>query len=368
MKKAASFFCLLFMIVASLFPQETEIDQVKYKLRVTASWANIRNGPSLQNDIIRVVKAGTTLDALGKSDGWYVVKMPSKDEKLIKKGYIHQSIVEVLETVESQKAPPKIEDKEQPQLIQEEPKTEAMRKAEQKDIPEVPEPSPSLEEPSPKKTYIKADYSMGFSETSAQSSWTETIYHETANTTISYDVNKGNSIRISAGFLFTDSLAVELGGDISSRNMEGSYTSSIPNPLYFDSNRQAQGSGTYDVTENTVFLNFVFVYRFSKFGVDIFAGPAYILSKATVVSETTISDVYPYDSVDVTTKTTEVSKNVFGFNGGASLLFYFSENIALYTQGYYLSGSGSFDTGTDVPGPEIKLGGFKASVGLKFLF
>lgn len=365
MKKITYFMCIFFIAASFLLPQSIDVSQIKFKLRVTVARANIRSGPSTQNDVITQVRLGTTLDAVEKEGNWYRVLLPGEKDK---PAYIHQSIIEVLEEIKIEKTPPKIEPEAPiqkpvtpPPIIQQQPKPSDIRRKQ--------ELTPGQKQKY-KKIYIKAAYNAGFSESSVSSSWTETIYHETANTSLSYNFQKSDSIRASLGYLFTRSLAIEIGADvnITPRNAIGSYTATIPHPLLYDTNRQTQDSKTYEVTENAVFLNLAFVSRFNKFGIDMFAGPVYIQAKATVISDMNVVESYPYNSVTLDITTTDVSKNVFGFNGGASLQFNFMENLAVYIQGVYLYGSTTFETGTEIPGPEINLGGIKAGAGIKILF
>jgi len=209
---------------------------------------------------------------------------------------------------------------------------------------------------------------MGFAEETINLSWSQDIYYETASAGIDYSLQKGNPINFAVGYMFSDSLGVELGADISSRNLDGIYSASIPHPLLFEAYRYGEGTGSYKVSENSVFLNLVYSLKFNKFGLDLFAGPAYILSTANIITEMSYTESYPYDSVSLTVNSTEVSKEVFGFNGGANVLFYFGNSFAVYVSGHYIGGKADFETETDIPGPQFNLGGFKAGAGLKFFF
>ena len=355
MTKTTIVLLVLFILISSTFAEEGVNNQSDLKLKVTVRVANIRKGPSLESKIIAQVTEGTILDIISKAGNWYLIVVPARADKPATSGYIYKGIVKEVRGTEAIKAPPKIEPKikEKKKIIPMEPLQRAVQ---------YPETVPT------KKMFIRASFSMGFLQESTTSSWTETIYNETATSSLDNDIQKGNPISIAFGYRFSNSLGVELGADISSRNLDGSYSSSIPHPLIFQANRTAEGTGSYKLSENSIFLNIVYSSRFSKFGLDLFAGPAYILSKATIISEIAYSHTYPYDSVTLTASTTDVSQNVFGFNVGANILFYINENIAVGLNARYLNGTATFETGTGIPGLEITLGGFKAGAGLKFLF
>jgi len=63
------------------------------KVRVIVRMANVRENPSLKSDVIGRVKRGTILQADGKEDEWYRVRLPLKLPGYALPGYIHESIV-----------------------------------------------------------------------------------------------------------------------------------------------------------------------------------------------------------------------------------------------------------------------------------
>jgi len=357
MRKIAGLFFMLAIFAGIIFPKEVEEDILIIKLKVNTSVANIRKGPSTNSKIITQVTEGTLLDAIGKEGNWYLVIIPQQGIKSQLRGYIHRNIVDVVEEAESKITTRKNEPKKMP----------AKEKSSKQRVTQVKAPE-YQEKTAEKKIYIRANYSMGFAEETINLPWYQDIYYETASAGIDYSLHKGSPINFAVGYMFSDSLGVELGADISSRNLDGIYSASIPHPLLFEANRLGEGAGSYKVSENSILLNFVYSLRFRRFGLDIFAGPAYIVSTANIITEMSFTESYPYDSVSVSVNSTEVSKNVFGFNGGTNVLFYFGKNFALYATAHYIGGKADFETGTDIPGPQINLGGFKAGAGLKIFF
>jgi len=333
---------MLVIFAGMIFSAEVEKEILIIKLKVNVSVCNIREKPFINSKIITQLTEGTLLDAVGKEGNWYLVIIPQHEIGPQQRGYIHQNIVDVIKDSE-----PVVSTK----------KTMTRAKAHQ-----------YKKKTGRKKMYVRANYCMGFAEETVKLPWSKDIYYETASIGIDYNLKKGNSISFAFGYMLSDSLGIELGADISSRDIGGTYYASIPHPLQFETYRYADGTVSYKVSENSIFLNLVYSLRFSKFGLDVFAGAAYILSTANIITEMGFTESYPYDSISLTINSAEVSKSVFGFNGGANILFYFRENFAIYVGVHYIGGTADFETGTDTPGPQLNLGGIKAGAGLKIFF
>jgi len=342
MRKIACVFFMLVIFASMIFTAEVEKEILIIKLKVNVSVGNVRENPSTNSKVISQVTEGTLLDAVGKEGNWYLVIIPQHEIGPHQRGYVHQSIVDIIKETE-------------PNVITKKTITQAKKQQ-------------YKEKTGRKKMYVRANYCMGFSEETVNLSWSQDIYYETASIGIDYNLKKGNSITLAFGYMFSDSLGVELGADISSRDIGGTYYASIPHPLQFETYRYVDGTVSYKVSENSIFLNLVYSLRFSKFGLDVFAGAAYILSTANIITEMGFTESYPYDSISLTINNAEVSKSVFGFNGGANILFYFKENFAVYVGAHYIGGTADFETGTNIPGPKLNLGGIKAGAGLKIFF
>jgi len=84
---------LLFLVFLLIGNAEASI----YKLRVSVATANIRLKPSLESTVISRAPHGAILNAEEKIGEWYKIKLPPDEQGIVLTGYIHQSIVEVLE-------------------------------------------------------------------------------------------------------------------------------------------------------------------------------------------------------------------------------------------------------------------------------
>lgn len=328
--------------------------QPKWMLRVKVRLANIRSGPGLDQAIVRQMSQNTLLPAMEKQGEWYRVMVPSTAEQPEIEAFIHESTIEIVNTYKKQKETQQDKSK----------KIETQNETFARSQPE----SASYSRPSLKRIYITAGFHAGFQEDNPNLSWTETIYHEDAGSSLDYQVKTGTPVTAALGFRFSRALSIEAGVDISSRDMAQGYASSIPHPLYFSAARQGEGTVNASLTENTAFLNLVYTMRFGNLGVELFGGPAYIMTEAAVISSLTFSESYPYDSITLSAETTDIAQNVFGFNGGAQLIFFLGESIGLHAGARYISGQAAFEPENGFPGPEITLGGLRAGGGIKIFF
>lgn len=78
-----------------------------FKVRVVVSQANIRLKPDTQSAILLRIPLGGILDVIKKEGNWYYVKLSPDEKGIVVTGYIHQSIVEVIEEIESSVRPEK---------------------------------------------------------------------------------------------------------------------------------------------------------------------------------------------------------------------------------------------------------------------
>lgn len=81
------------------------------KLKVVAEQANIRLEPDISSIIIRQVPQGTILNATEKWEEWFVVQLSPKEGTTVS-GYVHESLVIVIEPLTEKKTPPVISKKE----------------------------------------------------------------------------------------------------------------------------------------------------------------------------------------------------------------------------------------------------------------
>jgi len=93
-KKAVAVFLVL--LVIPLVPAAQEKPAPTFKIKVTAEQANIRDTPDIGSPIVQQLPEGTVLEAEKKEGEWYLVRF-TRDDGLVARGYIHESLVQALE-------------------------------------------------------------------------------------------------------------------------------------------------------------------------------------------------------------------------------------------------------------------------------
>jgi len=329
MVPTAALACLL--LPPSLFADEV------LQVRIVATRAPIRQAAALTAPVVATADNGQVFDVIEKAGEWYLVQLPSGA-----KGYLHQSVVEeVTEAVAPSVIPPAI-------IL-----TSLVVFAGQE-----------------KGLFIRLNYYAGFSEqTKSAATWEENLYYENAAYTIDYRFKNGSSFDLSLGYNFSKTLGMEMGVDISSKNIGADYNVSIPHPILSNRPRTAQGSSGYKLTENVAFINLLLrTPEISKIGFELFGGPAYFLANCEVIKEIQINDPYPHNAITLGAVSEKIKKNVLGFNAGASMNFHLSKNIGLFVSSKYFSANADIKPSSNIPGINVSLGGFKAGGGLEIVF
>jgi hypothetical protein len=144
MKKKTAKACTLLLSVSLLFLSVARGEEVLRKLKVVTELANIRLKPSIGSIIIKQFPEGTILESTGQEGEWFLIKLiPDELEQV--SGYVHESMVIIIE------GPPR--EQEEPEIIEEEqeepekPKEEAETPVEEEKIEETPPQEPLITPP-----------------------------------------------------------------------------------------------------------------------------------------------------------------------------------------------------------------------------
>jgi hypothetical protein len=314
------------------------------KVKIKAQKANVRAIADVSGQVVRQVEAGMVFDVVEKSGVWYKIQLPADGVNPAQEGFINNSVVSEL----GEEVPP-------PSRSQSQAK---------KPLKSRPAKINNF-----KRYSLRGSYFMGFTaEKNLTSTYTPTFYQEQASFVTSYEAKKGNTIDAALGYKFSPAFGVEVGGSVASRDVAAAITAAVPHPLLFNNPRQATGSADFTLKETDLYLNLIYTFAMKSLAIDLFAGPCYVMSEATVVTGYTVTDAYPYTEVNVTYASQAVKKNVIGFDAGIAAGYYFGDTVGLVLSGRYISAKAKIDTATDVPGVEYKLGGLQAGVGLKVKF
>jgi opacity protein-like surface antigen len=216
---------------------------------------------------------------------------------------------------------------------------------------------------------IKVGYAIGFPAGSSSISWSEQVYQESARYGVDYNFGEGHSFRVSLGYMFTNRLGIDLGLDLSSRDIDVANSASIPHPLYFNSPRTAEQAADYTISENAVLLNIRYSILFGRFGLDLDGGPALFLMSAELTSDITFAEsAYPYDTVSITSPSEKTSENALGFNCGGRLNYNLAKGFAICLDVRYSSAKAHYAPSSGIPETSLTLGGFTLGGGLKVVF
>jgi hypothetical protein len=111
MKKKTTKACILLLVSSLFFLTTARGEEVLRKLKVVTEQANIRLKPSIGSIIIKQVPQGTILESTTQQGDWFLIQL-SPDELEQVSGYVHESMVIIIE------GPPK--EQEEPEIIIEE--------------------------------------------------------------------------------------------------------------------------------------------------------------------------------------------------------------------------------------------------------
>lgn len=153
-------FVLLLLPTFFLLSSMAEGQEAVTKLKVVTEMANIRLKPDIGSIIIQQAPQGTILESAAKEGEWYLIKIKTEEGQIVS-GYVHESIVIVLEGPAQERE--KIEIKKAPEK---EAKKEPKRGKPEKKPLSKPAAAPSA--PQPFKFRIEFSFSGGANYVSAE--------------------------------------------------------------------------------------------------------------------------------------------------------------------------------------------------------
>jgi len=112
-KQAVLFLPFIILALALLCPAQATAGR-PMKVKVTAEQANLREKPDIGSAIVQQIAEGTVLEADKKEGEWFFVRYTLEDGGVIG-GYIHESLVEVVDQGEAPEPARKTPERETPQ-------------------------------------------------------------------------------------------------------------------------------------------------------------------------------------------------------------------------------------------------------------
>src|SRR5438876_7529005 len=163
---------------------------------------------------------------------------------------------------------------------------------------------------------------------------TFTEFAESGRIQSQYKEDPGPGFEASLAWKFARRLGVSAAVSFDRRKEAGSFSATLPHPLYFGVPRRATGDfrgGTQ--RETAVHLDLAFLGGSGRLQWSAFAGPSLIGVEADLLQRVDYTEAYPYDAVTVTgTSLARTSGNAVGFNFGAGLDWQVARHAAIGTQ------------------------------------
>jgi opacity protein-like surface antigen len=184
-----------------------------------------------------------------------------------------------------------------------------------------------------------------------------------------YKEDPGPGLEAGLAWKFARRLGVSAAVSFDQRKEAGSFSATLPHPLYFGVPRRTAGDfrgGTQ--RETAVHLDLAFLGGSGRLQWSAFAGPSLIGVAVDLVQRVEYTQTYPFDTVMVTgTPLARTSGNAVGFNLGAGLDWQLARHAAIGTQVRFsratVSLKPSADDRVDVDG-----GGAHVTAGLRLDF
>ncbi len=355
MNKTVLALILCLIMIPQLFPDSPKV------VRITSEQANIRQNASPDSKILLSVKKDTVLTLLGKSGNWLRIELPDGKSA----GYVHSSIarIEDAPALERPRA-------EKGSSTRTEPPKQGHSK-EQKIREQKRHVPPTKETTTFKKMYLTGHYALSMQEEQLVVGLSSSIYYENAIFNSSYELNNGSGFGAAFGYRLSPSIAVEIGADVASRNLDLITAYAIPHPLWVGLSRNGELTHAGKMTENTVFLNLAYTFSLRPLSIQLSAGPCLVLAQTDIIDDFEFTEAgYPYSTLSVTHLMRTEKQNVFGFNAGLGVGYSLGDSLTVLAQVRYiaakmsLSGDGS---GFTYPS-EFTLGGLKLGGGLQISF
>jgi hypothetical protein len=93
---------ILLVLVCFLLTFAERAEGEQAKLKVIVKRANVRLKPDLNSRVLKVVQEGTVIESEGKEQAWYKISIPADTPGFIISGYIHESVVTVVEDAQKE--------------------------------------------------------------------------------------------------------------------------------------------------------------------------------------------------------------------------------------------------------------------------
>lgn len=220
------------------------------------------------------------------------------------------------------------------------------------------------------KRFILSAYGV-YAATSTEYEATRTFeaFAEEGSLNALYEGTSGYGGELGFTWRFSRNFGVGAAGTFITRDATAAYTANVPHPLYLNRPRPSEGTIDVDYKETMGHLDFVYLGQAGPLDFTVFAGPSLVSLSAELLIDPTYSQEYPFDTITITNlPAVELSDTGFGFNGGGSLSYRFSDSVAFGVQARYTQASIELLPGAEQAGVDVDAGGLHLGAGFRFSF
>lgn len=369
------------LLVAFLFLFTLQAEPLKIK--ITSPKGSLRANPAKTAALVGVVRGGEIYEVLEKTGVWYKIVSEQTDGRKVT-GYVHQSLLVELNAPTAAVAAATTQEKKRetakpkPATPVTEAKAVTKQTAPAKPAP-VAKPAPLAKKNKPsgskeeRKLFVRIAGGYASKSTSVNANMPFTAYFEESSVASSYDVKGSGPLgELAVGYWFSKSLGAEVAFSYVSGSNDASFTAAIPHPLYFNKTRSASWKKDLSYSEMELDLNLLYRMAINeKMNLVFTLGGAYFPSVSLEnLSRLDWTDSYPYTEVTVNPSYDKQTGSGFGVNAGASIDYALGKTMFLTLGARYSTASVTVDSEffDSTVGIDLKPGGIRGLVGIKFLF
>ncbi len=216
------------------------------------------------------------------------------------------------------------------------------------------------------RIFLNGLYNLSSLKYSDSRTFTEFIEQGTLDT--KYEAKAGPGFEGGLQYNFTKHLGLATSFASVTRDASGSYSASLPHPLYLDRPRKVSGEAAgLKYKENVVHADVVVSGTSGSLRFGAFAGASFFKVEADVLERIQYTQTYPYDTVQVTgTPLLKAKDSPIGWNAGASLDYAVAAHFGLGIQGRWSSAKAELAAGQGTV--KVDAGGFDAAFGVRIYF
>lgn len=195
------------------------------------------------------------------------------------------------------------------------------------------------------------------------------LYTETERAEVDYPVNAGAVLAASGGYRVWKRFTVGAGVTRYSQRGDATVEARLPHPFFDAQFREVSGTTSALRGETSAHLLLGWMQPLSaRARLLVTAGPSFVSTEQTLVTDVRFSEAYPYDTAEFTGATTRrETRGAPGFNAGADLTWMFSRRMGAGALVQFTRARVRLNAGE---GRRIAVdaGGVQAAAGLRLFF